>query len=133
MNISSIYEIKIISSLLFCIIFPFIAFIFTDWDYNTSKKNTKLIILYTVIELLIIEIFTFCVTKNIETYKEVYYLEYTIYYPGDKVTYKVDSCNHVYYDSYKGTNRITYYSIPKKDTYGTATTAPILIDKIIKK
>lgn len=133
MNTSSIYEIGIILSIFIGLVSPFTAILYTDWDYYSSSKNTKLIILYTVIELLIIGIFTFCVTKHNETYKEVYYLEYTIYYPGNKIIYKVDSCNHVYYDSYKGTNRIKYYSIPKKDTYGTNTTAPILINKIIKK
>lgn len=71
--------------------------------------------------------------KRVATYKVVYYLEYTVYYPGNTYKYKADSCNHVYSYSGRGTKHISYYSIPKKDTYGTDTTAPIVINKIIKK
>lgn len=74
-----------------------------------------------------------CNIKRIDTYKEVYYLEYTVYYPSNTCKFKVDSCNHVYASSDRGTNHIRYYSIPKKDTYGTDTTASIVINKIIKK
>mgnify|MGYP004460911757 FL=1 len=75
----------------------------------------------------------FCNTKRVATYKEVYYLEYTVYYPDNTYKYKVDSCNHIHYQSDRGTNHIRYYSIPKKDTYSSNTSAPILINKIIKK
>ena len=71
--------------------------------------------------------------KDCATYKEVYYLKYTIYYPGNTCTYEVDSCNHVNSNSDRGTNCINYYSIPDKDFYSTRTTAPIVINKITKK
>lgn len=133
MNTSSIYELGIVLSLFASLLFPFTAIILTNWNYYASSKKIKPIILYTIIEILFIGAFIFCISKDNETYKEVYYLEYTIYWPGDKITYKVDSCNHIYNYSDRGTNYIKYYSIPKKDTYGVNTTAPILINKIIKK
>lgn len=71
--------------------------------------------------------------KHRATYKEVYYLKYTIYYPGNTCTYEVDSCNHVNIKSHHGTNGIEYYSIPDKEFYSTYTSAPILINKIINK
>lgn len=133
MNTSNIYELGIVLSLFASLLFPFAAIILTNWNYYASSKKYKPIILYTIIEILFIGVFIFCITRDIKTYKEVYYLEYTVYYPGNKVTYKVDSCNHIYNYSDRGTNHIKYYSIPKKDTYGVDTTAPILINKIIKK
>lgn len=66
------------------------------------------------------------------SYEEVYYLKYTIYYPGNTCTYEVDSCNHIYSDSYKGTNCIMYYSIPNKEHYNVRTTAPIVINEVTK-
>lgn len=71
--------------------------------------------------------------KNCATYKEVYYLKYTVYYPGNTCVYVADSCNHVYISSNRGTNYITYYSIPNRITCGKTTTAPILINELIKK
>lgn len=71
--------------------------------------------------------------KDCVTYKEVYYLKYTIYYPGNTCTYEVDSCNHIYSDSYKGTNYIMYYSIPNKEHYNVRTTAPIVINEVTKR
>lgn len=71
--------------------------------------------------------------KHRATYKEVYYLKYTIYYPGNTCTYEVDSCNHVDIKSHHETNGIEYYSIPDKEFYSTYTSAPIAINKITKK
>lgn len=99
--------------------------------HDVCKK--KYLVLYYISMVLFAGIIVYCYIKNNAAYKEVYYLEYTVYYPGNTCKFKVDSCNHVYASSDRGTNHIRYYSIPKKDTYGTDTTAPIVIDKIIKK
>lgn len=85
------------------------------------------------IVLFCLVIATFCYINISKSYNKVYYLECTIYYLDNTFKLKVDSCNHIHYQSDRGTNYIRYYSIPKKDTYGINTTAPILINKIIKK
>lgn len=133
MNTNSLYELGMILSIAAAFFFLLIIPVLIDWKYYRLAKKIEIIILYTLIELLLIGVSIFCAIKNNETYKEVYYLEYTIYYPGNTCKFKVDSCNHIYTSSCRGTNSITYYSIPKNDTYGTDTTAPILINKIIKK
>lgn len=133
MNANFLYELGMVLSIVAAFFFLLIVPVLTDWKYYRLAKKIKIIILYTLIELLLIGVSIFCATKNNETYKEVYYLEYTIYWPGNKITYKVDSCNHIYNYSDRGSNYIKYYSIHKKDTYGVGTTAPILINKIIKK
>ena len=97
--------------------------------YNPIKVN----IISTTIVLFCLGITTYCYTNIKKSYKKVYYLEYTVYYPGNACKFKIDSCNHVYASSDRGTNHIRYYSIPKKNTYGTDTTAPIVVNKIIKK
>lgn len=107
-------------------------FIYIAWmTHDVCKK--KYLVLYYISMALCAGIIVYCYIKNNATYKEVYYLEYTVYYPGNTCKFKVDSCNHVYASSDRGTNHIRYYSIPKKDTYGTDTTAPIVINKIIKR
>lgn len=83
--------------------------------------------------LSFVMLFIFCYNQNNAAYKEVYYLKYTIYYPGNTCTYEVDSCNHIYSDSYKGTNYIMYYSIPNKEHYNVRTTAPIVINEVTKR
>lgn len=37
------------------------------------------------------------------------------HYPDNTYKLKVDSCNHIHYQSDRGTNYIGYYSIPKKN------------------
>ena len=129
MNDSSLYEIGIVLNGA-CIL---ILILFLCLGYNEFKNKQRTFIQTSVPILLGVVGIISCNIKRIDTYKEVYYLEYTIYYPGNTCKFKVDSCNHVYASSDRGTNRIRYYSIPKKDTYGTDTTAPIVINKIIKK
>ena len=130
MNDSSIYEIGLILSI--TIFLVLLIFICIDMKYN-EFSNIKRNVVRTTIALFCLGIAISCHTNIKKSYKEIYYLEYTIYYPGNTYKFKVDSCNHVYASSERGTNRISYYSIPKKDTYGTDTTAPIVINKIIKK
>lgn len=111
----------------------FLYSFFLCLGYNEFKNKQRTFIQASVPILLGVVGIIFCNIKRVATYKEVYYLEYTVYYPGNTCKFKVDSCNHVYASSDRGTNHIRYYSISKKDTYGTDTTAPIVIDKIIKK
>ncbi len=127
MNNSGLYEVGIVlSGIGILILIPFLC-----TYYNEFKNKQKTFIQVCI--LLCIGCLIFCGEKRSATYKEVYYLEYTVYYPGNTCKFKVDSCNHIYASSDRGTNHIRYYSIPKKDTYGTDTTAPIVINKIIKK
>lgn len=129
MNSSSLYEIGIeINSAGILVIISFLCLF-----YDELKRKKGLFILAIIPILLCIIGIYYCNEKRIATYKEIYYLEYTVYYPGNTCKYKVDSCNHIYSYSNRGTNHIRYYSILKKDTYGIDTTAPILINKIIKK
>lgn len=129
MNDSSLYEIGIVLNGA-CIL---ILILFLCLGYNEFKNKQRTFIQASVPILLGVVGIIFCNIKRVAAYKEVYYLEYTVYYPGNTCKFKVDSCNHVYASSDRGTNHIRYYSISKKDTYGTDTTAPIVIDKIIKK
>lgn len=129
MNTSDFYEIGIVVNSVCILINIFFLCVF----YNELKSKKSLFISASIAILLCIIGIYYCNEKRIATYKEVYYLEYTVYYPGNTCKFKVDSCNHVYASSDRGTNHIRYYSIPKKDTYGTDTTAPIVINKIIKK
>lgn len=129
MNNSNVYELGIVLSGA-CIL---ILILVLALGYNEFKNRQKIFTQGSVLILLCIGDLIFCNTKRVATYKEVYYLEYTIYYPDNTCKFKVDSCNHIYSYSDKGTNRIKYYSISKKDTYSTSTTAPIVINKIIKK
>ena len=127
MNSRSLYEIGIaLSGIGILILIPSLCICYNEFN---NKQKTFI----SVCILLCIGCLIFCGAKRSATYKEVYYLEYTVYYPDNTYKYKVDSCNHVYSYSDRGTNYIRYYSIPKKDTYGTNTTAPIVINKIIKK
>lgn len=130
MDSNSIYEIGIILSAILLLISLATAFI---EKYYTPNRKIKHPLISIVWVLLCIADIIFCSKKISDSYKEVYYLEYTVYYPGNTCKFKVDSCNHIYASSDRGTNYIRYYSIPKKDTYGTNTTAPIVINKIIKK
>lgn len=128
MNLSSPYILGIILSLfLLCIVLIPICI-----HYHSHIKIEFLSMKITSIVLCIVAI-VLCGIRINNIYQEVYYLEYTVYYPGNTCKYKVDSCNQVYVSSDRGTNHIRYYSIPGKDNYGTDTTAPIVIDKIIKK
>ena len=129
MNDSSLYEVGIVLNSA-CIL---ILILFLCLGYNEFKNKQRTFIQASVPILLGVVGIISCNIKRIDTYKEVYYLEYTVYYPGNTCKFKVDSCNHIYASSDRGTNHIRYYSIPKKDTYGTNTTAPIVINKIIKK
>ena len=129
MNDSSLYEVGIVLNGA-CIL---ILILFLCLGYNEFKNKQRTFIQASVPILLGVVGIISCNIKRIDTYKEVYYLEYTVYYPGNTCKFKVDSCNHVYASSDRGTNYIRYYSISKKDTYGTDTTAPIVINKIIKK
>lgn len=128
MDSNSPYELGIALSLLVLLIILISMYI----DHKFSMKIQFLSMKITGITLCIVAT-VLCGLEINNTYKEVYYLEYTVYYPGNTCKFKVDSCNHVYASSDRGTNHIRYYSIPKKDTYGTDTTAPIVINKIIKK
>lgn len=130
MNSSNIYELWLgLSMFTFLVI---IIAIFVNIKCNKSG-NLKKNIIFIIIAFFLLWISESCYIKIKNTYKEVYYLEYTVYYPSNTCKFKVDSCNHIYSYSSQGTNRIIYYSIPKKDTYSTETTAPIFINKIIKK
>lgn len=129
MNDSSLYEVGIVLNGA-CIL---ILILFLCLGYNEFKNRQRTFIQAGVSILLCVVGIIFCNIKRVTTYKEVYYLEYTVYYPGNTCKFKVDSCNHVHYSSDRGTNGIKYYSIPKKDTYGISTTAPIVINKIIKR
>ena len=127
MNSSSLYELGIALSGIGILILILSLYIYYN-EFNNKQKTFRSICI-----LLCIGCLMFCGTKRSATYKEVYYLEYTVYYPDNTYKYKVDSCNHIYSYSDRGTNHISYYSISKKNTYGTDTTAPIVINKIIKK
>lgn len=94
-----------------------------------KRKPKPIALFYISIVTCIVEA-VFYYKQDSVIYKEVYYLKYTIYYPDNTYTYEVDSCNHVYINSDRGTNYIKYYSIPNKETYGINTTAPIVINKI---
>lgn len=130
MNDSSFYEVVFLLS---AAMFLALSIIICISVKHSGIDNIKRDAIMTVIALFFLGITISCYTNINNTYKEVYYLEYTVYYPGNICKFKVDSCNHVYTSSDRGTNHIRYYSIPKKDTYGTDTTAPIVINKIIKK
>lgn len=130
MNNSNFYEPGLVLSI--AIFLTLLIFICIDMKYN-KFDNIKRNGVITTIALLCLGIAISCYTNIKKSYKEVYYLEYTIYYPGNTCKFKIDSCNHIYASSDRGTNHIRYYSIPKKNTYGTNTTAPIVINKIIKK
>lgn len=129
MNNSSFYELGIVLSGVCILILILVLWL----GYNEFKNKQRIFTRGSAFILFCIGGMVYCNIKRADTYKEVYYLEYTVYYPGNTCKFKVDSCNHIYSYSDKGTNRIIYYSIPKKDTYSTSTTAPIVIDKIIKK
>lgn len=130
MNSSNIYELMLgLSILTFVILFIAIC-INIKYNKNSNLKRNGVM---TTIALFCLGIAISCHTNIKKSYQEVYYLEYTVYYPNNTCKFKVDSCNHIYSYSSQGTNRIIYYSIPKKDTYSTETTAPIFINKIIKK
>lgn len=130
MNNSDIYEIGLVISMI--IFFAIIIYVCTDIK-NIKFNNIKANVITITIVLFCLVIAIFCYINISKSYNEVYYLECTIYYPDNNFKLKVDSCNHIHYQSDRGTNCIRYYSIPKKDTYGINTTAPILINKIIKK
>lgn len=130
MNDSSFYEIVLVLSVvIFLVLLISICIDMKCNELDNIKRNGVM----ATIALFCLGIATSCYTNIKKSYREVYYLEYTIYYPGNTCKYKVDSCNHIYSYSNRGTNHIRYYSILKKDTYGIDTTAPILINKIIKK
>lgn len=97
------------------------------------KKSKKQQVLLSIMTMFWIINGIFFYAKECATYKEVYYLKYTVYYPGNTYVYVADSCNHVYISSDRGTNYLRYYSIPDKETYGIYTSAPIVINKITKK
>lgn len=111
MNYNAFYEI----GLVLCIFIPLTILIFVCIDTKHIKFNDiKVNIIIATILIFCLIFAGFCY-KNIEkSYSEVYYLEYTIYYPNNTHKVKVDSCNHIRYNSYKGTNSIKYYNIPKK-------------------
>lgn len=94
------------------------------------KRKPKPIVLFYISIVTCIVGAVFYYKQDSATYKEVYYLKYTIYYSDNTCTYEVDSCNHVYINSNRGTNYIKYYSIPNKETYGINTTALIIISKV---
>lgn len=125
MNTNNLYLLGIV----LCVSLVIMLFI----ELFSSKQSKKQKVLIFIGIVLGIGISTFSYIKHRATYKEAYYLKYTIYYPGNTCTYEVDSCNHVYISSHHGTNGIGYYSIPDKEFYSTYTSAPIVINKIIKK
>lgn len=129
MNGDNLYS----SGIILCVIALFSTWIITLIHYSEYKKKPKNIGLSCIISIICIIGIIFYSIKNNATYKEVYCLRYTIYYPGNTYTYEVDSCNHVYINSDRGTNYLRYYSIPDKETYGIYTSAPIVINKITKK
>ncbi len=116
-----------------CVIFFFGILLIAWISYDTCKRKPKPVALFCISIMACIIGAVFCYKQDDATYKEVYYLKYTIYYPGNTCTYEVDSCNHVYISSDRGTNYLRYYSIPDKETYGIYTSAPIVINKITKK
>lgn len=130
MDSNSSYEIVLGISLFLFLVICIIICIDLSLD---GIRNMKFLPTKSVSALFFLGIAVYCCIKINISYKEIYYLEYTVYYPGNTCKFKVDSCNHIYASSNRGTNYIRYYSIPKKDTYGTDTTAPIVINKIIKK
>lgn len=130
MNSSNIYELMLGLSILAFVILFIAIYINVKYNKNSTLKRNGVM---TTIALFCLGIAISCHTNIKKSYQEVYYLEYTVYYPNNTCKFKVDSCNHIYSYSSQGTNRIIYYSIPKKDTYSTETTAPIFINKIIKK
>lgn len=129
MNSSNLYELGIVLNSACILIIISLLYLF----YNELKNKKSLFILAGITILLCISGIYYCNTKRIATYKEVYYLEYTVYYPDNTCKFKVDSCNHIYSYSSQGTNKIIYYNISKRDTYSIETTAPIVINKVIKK
>lgn len=129
MNTNNLYLLGTI----LCVIFLFDILLIALVSYDTCKRKPKPVALFCISIVACIVGAVICYKKYSITYKEVYYLRYTIYYPGNICICEVDSCNHIYITSYRGTNYIRYYSIPDKETCGTETTAPIVINKIIKK
>lgn len=125
MNTNNLYVLGIA----LCVSLVIMLFI----ELFSSKQSKKQKTLLFISIVLGIGNSTFFYIKHRATYKEAYYLKYTIYYPGNTCTYEVDSCNHVYIRSNQGTNGIGYYSIPDKEFYSTYTSAPIVINKITKK
>ena len=87
MNSSNIYEIGIVLNGTCILIIIFLLHLF----YNKLKNKKNLFILVDIIILLCISGIYYCNTKRIATYKEVYYLEYTVYYPDNVCKFKVDS------------------------------------------
>lgn len=129
MNGDNLYPLGIV----LCVIFLFGILLIAWVNYNTYKRKLKPVALFCISAMTCIIGAVFCYKQDDATYKEVYCLRYTIYYPGNTYTYEVDSCNHVYINSDRGTNYLRYYSIPDKETYGIYTSAPIVINKITKK
>ena len=129
MNGDNLYPLGIV----LCGIVLLSTWLITSIHYSIDEKKPKNRGLSYIISVICILGIIFYSIKNNATYKEVYYLKYTIYYPGNTCTYEVDSCNHVYINSDRGTNYLRYYSIPDKETYGIYTSAPIVINKITKK
>lgn len=125
MNTNNLY----ILGIALCVSLVIMLFIELLSSKQSKKQKTFLFISI----VLGIGISTFFYIKHRATYKEAYYLKYTIYYPGNTCTYEVDSCNHIYIKSNQGTNGIGYYSISDKEFYSTYTSAPIAINKITKK
>jgi len=115
------------------LVFLFLMFIYNIYDYIKYKKTSISTIFYLILLGFTILILDTATKKKDKYYKEVYYLEYTIYYPNNKTTYIVDSCNHVVLSSMRGTNTIKYWSISKQDWYGNDTSAPIQINKLIRR
>lgn len=129
MNGDNLYPLGIV----LCVISLFGILLIAWVNYNTYKRKLKPVALFCISAMACIIGAVFCYKQDDATYKEVYCLRYTIYYPGNTYTYEVDSCNHVYINSDRGTNYLRYYSIPDKETYGIYTSAPIVINKITKK
>ena len=129
MNTNDLYPLGAI----LCSIVLFSILLIALVSYGTYKRKPKPVALFCISIMTCIIGAVFCYKQDAATYKEVYHLKYTIYYPGNTCTYEVDSCNHVYINSDRGTNYIRYYSIPDKETYGTNTTVPIVINKVTKK
>lgn len=122
MNTNNFYLLGIV----LCVTLVIMLFI----ELFTSKQTKEQKVLIFIGIVLGIGASTLAYIKYRATYKEVYYLKYTVYYPSNTCTYEVDSCNHVNIKSHHGTNGIEYYSIPDKEFYSTYTSAPIVINKI---
>ena len=103
MNSSSLYEIGIVLNFT-CILF----IVSTLCIFYSELKSKKSLFISAIISILICIIgIYYCNKKGVATYKEVYYLEYTVYYPDNTYKSKVDSCNHIYSYSDRGTTHIS--------------------------